>query len=287
MATTLSLLAVFVPVAFLGGIVGMFLKSFGLTMAFAIAVSLLVSFTLTPTLAARLLRPHGHAGRIDRALVRLVDVAYKPVERAYMALLAHSLRRRWLVVVACVAALATLPVLFKAVKKDFLPPVEEAEFVVNLRAPEGSTLAMTDLLAERVARDIRALSGVESTLLTIGDNEQRTANVAGIYVRLIPPDARKATQEDIMDRVRREVVPRHPAEWRITVLSVPPFNTGMSSANVQYFISGPDIARLLAVTADVLKEARNIPGIRDLDSNLIPGKPEGVARMDQIGRAHV
>jgi multidrug efflux pump subunit AcrB len=281
MATTLSLLAVFVPVAFLGGIVGMFLKSFGLTMAFAIAVSLLVSFTLTPTLSARMLRPHGHAGVIDRALGRLVDVAYKPLERAYMVLLAASLRRRGVVVLASIAALASLPALLKAVKKDFLPPVEEAEFVVNLRAPEGSTLAMTDLLAERVARDIRSLPGVESTLLTIGDNEQRTPNVAGIYVRLVSPEARKATQEDIMDRVRREVVPRHPREWRITVLSVPPFNTGMSSANVQYFISGPDIARLLAATAAVLKEAREIPGIRDLDSNLIPGKPEVIARMDR------
>lgn len=281
MATTLSLLAVFVPVAFLGGIVGMFLKSFGLTMAFAIAVSLLVSFTLAPTLAARMLRPHGHASRFDRAMTRVVDVAYKPVERLYMVLLAFSLRRRWVVVAACVVVLASLPPLFKAVKKDFLPPVEEAEFVVNLRAPEGSTLAMTDLLAERVARDIRAIPGVESTLLTIGDNEQRTANVAGIYVRLIPPEARKATQEDIMDRVRRDVVPRHPQEWRIAVLSVPPFNTGMSSANVQYFISGPDISRLLDVTAQVLKEARQIPGIRDLDSNLIPGKPEIVARMDR------
>ncbi len=281
MATTLSLLAVFVPVAFLGGIVGMFLKSFGLTMAFAIAVSLLVSFTLTPTLSARMLRPRGHAGAIDRPLGRLVDVAYKPLERAYMVLLAASLRRRGVVVFACIAALASLPALLKAVKKDFLPPVEEAEFVVNLRAPEGSTLAMTDLLAERVARDIRSLPGVESTLLTIGDNEQRTPNVAGIYVRLVSPEARKATQEDIMDRVRREVVPRHPREWRITVLSVPPFNTGMSSANVQYFISGPDIARLLAATAAVLKEAREIPGIRDLDSNLIPGKPEVIARMDR------
>lgn len=186
MATTLSLLAVFIPVAFLGGIVGMFLKSFGLTMAFAIAVSLLVSFTLLPALAARLFHHHETPGPWDRALERSVNLFKCPIERLYLVMLRFSLRHRGVVVVACVAVLATLPVLMKWVKKDFLPPVEEAEFVVSLRAPEGSTLAATDLLAERVAREIRRMTGVESTLLTIGDNEQRTANVAEIYVRLLP-----------------------------------------------------------------------------------------------------
>src|SRR5215813_7201884 len=103
LATTLSLIAVFVPVAFMGGIVGRFLKSFGLTMAFSIAVSLLVSFTLTPMLSARWLRrPHAQEGRAARPplLERMVDVAYKPVERAYMATLAWVMRRRWVVVVA-------------------------------------------------------------------------------------------------------------------------------------------------------------------------------------------
>ncbi len=281
MATTLSLLAVFVPVAFLGGIVGMFLKSFGLTMAFAIGVSLLVSFTLVPALAAKLFDHHEKPGPWDRALERLVNLVYHPIERLYLVLLRFSLRHRWIVVLACLAVLASLPMLMKRVKKDFLPPVEEAEFVVNLRTPEGSTLAATDLFAERVARDIRALPGVESTLLTIGDNEQRTANFAGIYVRLVPPEQREATQEAVMDRVRREISPRYPQEWRLTVLSVPPFNSGMSSANIQYFIAGPDLDVLTQATDAVVKEARQIPGIRDLDSTLIAGKPEITARVDR------
>ncbi len=281
MATTLSLLAVFVPVAFLSGIVGMFLKSFGLTMAFAIAVSLVVSFTLVPSLAAKLFSHHEKPGPWDRALERLVNLFYRPLERFYMLMLRFSLQRRWVVVVACVAVLGMLPMLLKTVKKDFLPPVEEAEFVVSLRAPEGSTLAATDLLAERVARDIRRLPGVESTLLTIGDNPQRTANFAEIFVRLTDPAARTEDQQTIMDRVRREIVPRHPAEWRLNVLSVPPFNAGVSSANVQYYIAGPDLDRLTQATHTVMREARKIPGIRDLDSTLIAGKPEITARVDR------
>ena len=279
MATTLSLLAVFVPVAFLSGIVGRFLKSFGLTMAFAIAVSLLVSFTLTPALSARLFRG-GHATGFDRKLEHLVNIFYRPVEAIYMVLLRFAMRHRWLVVLACVGILAAVPTLMRIVQKSFLPPVEEAEFVVNLRTPEGTSLAATDLAAERFARDLRNLAGVEGTLVTIGDNDQRTANLAGIFVRLSDP-AGRADQQTIMDEVRQKIVPRYPENWRISVLSVPPFNTGQSSANVQYFIAGPDLDVLTRATQSVMKDAAAIPGIRDLDSSLIPGKPEIMGTVDR------
>jgi multidrug efflux pump subunit AcrB len=186
--------------------VGRFLKSFGLTMAFAIAVSLLVSFTLTPALSARLFRG-GHATGFDRKLEHLVNIFYRPVEAIYMVLLRFAMRHRWLVVLACVGILAAVPTLMKIVQKSFLPPVEEAEFVVNLRTPEGTSLAATDLAAERFARDIRGLAGVEGTLVTIGDNDQRTANLAGIFVRLSDP-AGRADQQTIMDEVRQKIVPR-------------------------------------------------------------------------------
>jgi hydrophobe/amphiphile efflux-1 (HAE1) family protein len=280
MATTLSLLAVFVPVAFLSGIVGMFLKSFGLTMAFAIAVSLLISFTLVPSLAARMLGRRRKSW-IERALDRVVNVFYRPIEAVYMIMLRFSMRHRWVIILACFGALASLPTLMGIVQKSFMPPTEEAEFIVNIRVPEGTTLASTDLLGERVARSIRALPGVESTLLTIGDNDQRVPNLAGIYVRLTDPDTRSATQQDIMDQVRKEILPKYPAEWRMTVLAVPPFNTGQSSANIQFYVAGPDLDRLTAATDVIMKEAKNIPGIRDLDSTLISGKPEITASVDR------
>jgi len=280
MATTLSLLAVFVPVAFLSGIVGMFLKSFGLTMAFAIAVSLLISFTLVPSLAARMLGRRRKSW-IERALDRVVNVFYRPIEAVYMIMLRFSMRHRWVIILACFGALASLPTLMGIVQKSFMPPTEEAEFIVNIRVPEGTTLASTDLLGERVARSIRGLSGVESTLLTIGDNDQRVPNLAGIYVRLTDPDTRKATQQDIMDQVRKEILPKYPAEWRMTVLAVPPFNTGQSSANIQFYVAGPDLDRLTAATDVIMKEAKNIAGIRDLDSTLISGKPEITASVDR------
>jgi HAE1 family hydrophobic/amphiphilic exporter-1 len=197
-----------------------------------------------------------------------------------MVLLRFSMRHRWIIVLGCFGILAAVPTLMKIVQKSFLPPVEEAEFVVNIRTPEGTSLAATDLMAERFARAIRELPGVDGTLLTIGDNDQRTPNLAGIFVRLNDPALRE-DQQTLMDRVRKEIVPRFPTEWRITVLSVPPFNTGQSSANVQYFIAGPDLDTLTRATASVIKDVKDLPGIRDLDSTLIPGKPEISGSVDR------
>jgi HAE1 family hydrophobic/amphiphilic exporter-1 len=279
LATTLSLLAVFVPVAFLSGIVGMFLKSFGLTMAFAIAVSLLVSFTITPALSARMFR-NGVGTRFDVWLEHLVNLVYRPIEATYMLLLRFSMRHRWIIVLGCLGILFAVPTLMKNVQKSFLPPVEEAEFVVSIRTPEGTNLASTDLMVERFAREIRRIPGVVGTLLTIGDNDQRTPNLAEVFVRLNDP-ALRPDQQTIMDTVRQEVVPHFPPEWRISVMSVPPFNSGMSSANVQYFIAGPDLDVLTQATESVMREVKDLPGIRDLDSTLIPGKPEISGTVDR------
>lgn len=115
LATTLSLLAVFLPIAFVTGIIGRVLRGFGLTMSFAVAVSLLVSFTLTPMLASRWLTPAGTGVRRP-VLERLVDWLYRPVERAYLRALRSSLRHRWVIVLACTGALASCLPLLKTVK---------------------------------------------------------------------------------------------------------------------------------------------------------------------------
>jgi HAE1 family hydrophobic/amphiphilic exporter-1 len=107
MATTLSLMAVFIPVSFMPGIAGRFLRSFGLTMAFSIAVSLLVSFTLTPSLAARWISAHPKGSKAPSFLERGVNLFYRPIERGYVALLRWVMRHRWVLVLACVGSLGT------------------------------------------------------------------------------------------------------------------------------------------------------------------------------------
>ena len=280
LATTLSLLAVFVPVAFMNGIVGRFLKSFGLTMAFAIAVSLFVSFTLTPMLSARWLRAQrplsggGAAANRKSLLERMVDRLYLPVERAYMRVLGFVMHRRWIVVIAGVAALVAIVPLGKAVKKGFLPDSDEAHFEINVRAPEGTTLEQTGLTAERIAREVRALPHVESTLVTIGDNAQRTPNLASIYVKLSDPRERRVTQNDLMERVRRQVLDKQDPSLRTDVSLVPLFAGGMAQALIMYDLSGPDLAQLQRYSDDVVARMKKVPGAVDVSSSLIGGKPE-------------
>jgi hydrophobe/amphiphile efflux-1 (HAE1) family protein len=283
LATTLSLMAVFLPVAFMSGIIGRFLKSFGLTMAFAILVSLLVSFSLTPMLAARWLEappPEGQAVH-KSFLERLVDRFYRPIESFYMVVLRWVMRRRWVVVVAACLTLGSCVPLAGAVPKGFTPPNDVAEFDVNMRAPEGTSLAETRILAERLARDVRALPGVSHTLVTIGNDSSVTRNLANVFVHLVDPRERAEDQFAIMDRVRNEVVPRQPKNLRIDVSQTAQISSGQSQAQVQYTINGPDLNQLARYTGAILERFRQVKGAVDVDSNLIVGNPEVHVEIDR------
>jgi hydrophobic/amphiphilic exporter-1 (mainly G- bacteria), HAE1 family len=275
LATTLSLLAVFLPVAFMGGIIGRFFQSFGLTMAFAIGVSMIVSFSLTPMLAARLLSlpPEGDEGKRTR-LERFVDAFYLPIERGYVAMLRWIMAHRWVIVVASVATLASCFPMANAVPKGFQPEDDLAEFEVSIRAPEGSSLLETRLIGERIATEIRELPTVEHTLLTIGGDAQKSRNLANIYVRLVDPRQRAQNQTQVMDQVRREIVSRQRKDLRIQVSLSALISTGESTAAVQYAIYGPDLAKLERYTQQILERFRKVPGAVDVDSNLIVGNPE-------------
>ena len=277
LATTLSLLAVFMPVAFMGGIPGRFLKSFGLTMAAAIAISLFVSFTLTPMLASRWLRmdPRPAHERQKYFLERVVDVFYRPIERLYMKLLGWVMNHRWVVVVAAAATLGSCFPLMKATPKGFLPKNDEAQFEITVRTSEGTSLAATNIAAERIAREVRDWPEVTETVLTIGDTPEKTRNLARIFVRLVPPDQRQLSQDQLQDKVRREIVPKQPKEYRMQVLAVPAFSGGgFSAATVQYIMTGPDLDRLGVIAGEATKRMKAIPGAVDVDTSLVTGNPE-------------
>ena len=274
LATTLSLVAVFLPVAFMGGIVGKFLNSFGLTMAFAIGVSLVVSFTITPMLAARWIDPPTHGKAKESFLERLVNSFYYPIERVYMVMLRWSMAHRWVIVIACCATLGATGPLFKLVPKGFLPPNDEANFEINIRAPEGTSLQATRIIAERIARDTRRLPGVSYTLTTIGDNDQKTPNLANVYVKLSDPKDRTESQADMVARARKEIVSKQPRDLRIDVSDVQAFNSGNSSKVVQFIINGPSLDGLAKYADQVVEKLRHIDGATDVDSNLVLGKPE-------------
>jgi hydrophobe/amphiphile efflux-1 (HAE1) family protein len=283
LATTLSLIAVFLPIAFMNSIPGRLFKAFGLTMTFSIAISLIVSFSLTPMLGARWLRPPTDATGTRRPfLERVVDVAYKPLERAYARGMRWSLRHRWVVVVACFATIGSCVPVSKHVPAGFIPLSDDAQFEVNVRVPEGTGVAATQDITERVARAIRAYPEVQSTLTTIGDDAQRTANLANIYVRLKDPAERRATQLDVMDRTRKEIVASLDPSIRANVSDVAIIvGGGLSTQKVQYVVRGPDLEELARHATAIKERLKKSPTAVDVDSTWVVGNPEVRATIDR------
>jgi HAE1 family hydrophobic/amphiphilic exporter-1 len=273
LATTLSLMAVFVPVAFVGGIPGRFLKNFGYTMAFAVGVSLFVSFSLTPMLSARALKA-SEPGAKPPVLSRIVDVFYRPIERVYMRMLTFSMSHRWVIVVACALAFASCGPIAKRVPGGFLPVDDQAQFEMSVRTPEGTSAEETALISERIAQRARQLPGVAHSVVTVAGGDQQVANLASIYVGLTDPRDRKLTQQQLMERARKEILAKLPADLRTSVGEVAAFSTGASTAAVQYVLAGPDLERLQEFASQMEKEIRKEPAVVDFDTNLVVGKPE-------------
>jgi HAE1 family hydrophobic/amphiphilic exporter-1 len=281
MATTMSLLAVFLPVGFMGGIVGRFMSSFGFTSAFAIAVSLLVSFTLTPMLCSRFLKApakqlgEGHAAHSskDSFLFRHLDVWYT-------RMLVWSMAHRKTVVMASVLVVLSIVPLFAVVGKNFLPDDDASQYNVIVRAPEGTSLAATTNLAERVAQDIRALPGVKHTLMTAGGGADRSVNNSSIYVDLKDLDKRTVSQQQLMQRTR-DLLKKYPADIHTSVDLVSTVGGNQSNADVQYFIQGQDLDKLAQYSEKLLGEMKNIPNLVDTDTTLRSGKPEVQLSIDR------
>ena len=271
MATTLSLLAVFLPVGFMGGIVGRFMSSFGFTSAFAIAVSLLVSFTLTPMLSSRFIKPpkeaagSGHSSK-DGHVFRFID-------GHYTAMLKWALAHRWVMVGFCLLAIMSIVPLFMLVGKNFLPNDDQSQFNVLVRTPEGTSLAATTALAQNIATDIRGLNGVQHTLMTAGGGADASVNTAAIFVKLVDLNQRTLGQSDFMQQTR-QFLKNYPKEIHSSVELVSSIGGNQSNAEVQYFIQGPDLKQLQKYSDILVKKINQIPGATDGDSTLRSGKPE-------------
>src|SRR5688572_7722946 len=305
-ATTLSLLAVFLPVGFMAGMVGRFMSSFGFTASFAIAVSLLVSFTLTPMLAARMIKRKRRVsvpasrdsdrvsdspeiGKRDYSLAEFKEKYgqahskegrfYRPIDRAYTRMLEWSMAHRWAIVgLSVFVIISTIP-LFMFVGKNFLPVDDQSQFEVNVRVPEGSTLSFTSALAERMAADLRKLPGVTDTLVTIGSGQQQIVNIANIYTKLTPIADRSVTQNELMARARDEIIAKYmkefPDQLRTSVNSVAAISGGgFRNVDIQYVIGGPDLDKLTKYSSNMLAKLKTMPDVVDADSTLISGKPE-------------
>ncbi len=298
LATTLSLMAVFVPIGFMQGIVGRFMSSFGLTASFAVGISLIVSFTLTPMLAARLIKRkraepdgrnlgiqgdgmlEGGGGETSNQKSEISNSDskhtgwFRYVDEVYAWLLQFSMGNRWVIVTLCALVFLSIVPLFTYVGKNFLPVDDQSQFEVSVRAPEGTSLGGTAQTMERIASKIRQQPGVTDTLVTIGGGQAQVVNSGTIYVKLADIKDRSKRQE-LMMADTRELLKEFPPELRTAVQQVQAFSGGgFRNANVQFLIAGPDLKNLEDYSAKILEHMKTIPDAVDIDSTLIAGKPE-------------
>jgi HAE1 family hydrophobic/amphiphilic exporter-1 len=268
-ATTLSLIVIFLPTAFMEGRVGRFWQSFGITTAFAIGISLLIALTLTPMLCSRWLKPKKHEA--EGAKKSLVARFNGVLDRGYGALVAWSLRWRWLVVLVSVAVvLSTIP-LSGLVGKDFMPQDDTNEFSVALTMPEGSDLASASTVAAELEQKLRTLRGVELIWTRIGaQSGGDDVTQVEIYVRIAPLEKRSYSQFDVMDDARAMLAPY--ADLRPSVSNVG--SVGGGHAQLSFSLRGPDLDRLNVYAARLMDRMRTDPAFVDVDSGAAVRKPE-------------
>lgn len=285
MATTLSLVVIFIPVSFLSSISGRFLYQFGITAAIAVLVSLLVSFTLTPMLCARLVKPardsgHGRDGRLETLYVQVLDRALRhPIKVTLAALL---------------VMLSVVP-LYGLVPQDYIPSdVDEGEFEVNVQAPESVSVTAMDDVMRHVEGVVRAMPVVRSALTTVGGGFLSGVARGSIYVRIAPHEERRfslgrfmgallrgepgaafagnVTQREVMGSIRKKLASLQ--DVRVQVRNQRSFNIGGGNFDIDFVVRGPDLAELARYSSMLRDRATELGGMVDIDTTLRLDRPE-------------
>jgi HAE1 family hydrophobic/amphiphilic exporter-1 len=297
MATTFSLVVIFVPVSFMSSISGRFLYQFGITAAAAVLVSLLVSFTLTPMMSARLLHVSGSGIKPGEAPQSRRGF-YRHIDRFYAWLLGRSLRRRWLVAALALITIATSIPLYRYVRQEYIPSnVDEGEFDVSVIAPEGTSFTAMSDVAREIEGVLRSVPGIQLVLASIGGGGAfGSVNGARYYVRLVPHDQRTFSwrrllqrdprkafegnyrQRDVIQEVRRRL--RKYSDLRVAVRNPQTISLGGPNFDIDFALLGPDLLSLVGY-AEALRQRAPELGLLDADITLRLDKPEMQVEIDR------
>ncbi|MGH9658310.1 MAG: efflux RND transporter permease subunit [Bryobacteraceae bacterium] len=299
MATTLSLVVIFLPVSFMSSISGRFLYSFGVTAAVAILVSLLVSFSLTPMMSSRMLNLRGHSpGQSRRGF-------YAWIDRVYSRLLWWAMHRRAVVAGLALLVMASCVPLYRIVGQEYIPTnVDESEFEMSISAPEGASLAAMEEVVTRVEKELFSLPGVEHVLSTSGASFLNMVNNAQLFIRIRdiedrvfspsrlwrltlegrPLDAFRGlfSQRDVMAAIRERMA-LFP-DLRVQIRNAQSYQQGSAPVDIDFAIRGPEIQLLSQYSERLRDEALKLPGLVDIDTSLRLTKPELRVAIDR-GRA--
>ncbi|MEY2952269.1 MAG: hypothetical protein RLZZ401_356 [Pseudomonadota bacterium] len=280
LATTFSIVAVFLPIGFMGGIIGKFFHEFGITIVAAVLISMFVSFTLDPMLSSIWHDPsidnHGRRGPpvtlYDKTIGRITgwfDRATEALADTYQGILRWSLRHKLATVLVAVAVFATSIVMLPLLGTEFVPKADFSETTLSFNTSVGSSLEATEAKARQVERIVREFPEVRYTLATINTGNAQGKIYANIYVRLVDRTARKRNVEEMSALLRDRLA----SVAGITVTHVGLLDAVGGNKQIEFSLQGPDLKELERLTALVRSKVKDIPGLVDLDSSVKPDKP--------------
>jgi HAE1 family hydrophobic/amphiphilic exporter-1 len=308
LATTISLVIVFLPVSFLSSVTGRLLYEFGITATVAVMISMLVSFSLTPMMCSRMLKPAqppadaGGDPSDQRREVASRRGFYRYIEDFYMWCLRFSMRRRWFVLAVSLAVIASNVPLYRMVQQDYIPTdVDEGEFEARISAPEGTSIGAMEEMILAVEPKVRNIPGVVHVLSTVSGSSPRGTSSASMYVRLDDLEGRvfsfgrlfrgllagdpgaawrgNYNQRDKMREVR-SIIGAYP-ELRTSVRNLTSFRQG-APVDLDFVVAGPDLEELAEFTERLRDRVReDLPGLVDVDTTLRLDKPNLLAHIDR------
>jgi hydrophobic/amphiphilic exporter-1 (mainly G- bacteria), HAE1 family len=269
LAVTLAVVAVFVPVAFMEGIMGRFFYQFGVTVAVAVLISYLVSMTLTPMFSARILSEHQGHGPVSRA----IEGVLVGIERRYRSALAWALAHRAWTMAGASVVLALTFVMAGFLKATFIPQQDMSMAKVTVELPAGTPLLETQRTLDDLTRQIRAVPGVTNAFAIAGAGAQEEVNKGEITVNLVPIDRRAYGQQDFKQYLRRTLRVSPAA-----VMAVQDYNAMAGGGNraqpVQFNLRSTNWDDLLASVEKVKARMKTQPGFVDVDTTYRAGKPQ-------------
>jgi HAE1 family hydrophobic/amphiphilic exporter-1 len=288
MATTLSLVIIFVPIAFTTGYARRYLNQFGWTMAFAVIVSMLVSFTLTPMLSSRLLKRVGvkrspaPAGVAVAAEARPYRTSkelrfFRWIDRRYGRMLEWALDHRALVALGALGVFALTIPLNGLVGRDFIPADDQNEFQAIFDAPVDSSLEGTAAIAKELAERYEKIPGVAFAYPNIGEREDHCHT----YVRLIPASQRNFTYLDVADQIRKIWAEPRYKDLRTKIWFPSALGGSENTGSIQPMVLGPDYLRVAGLASQLAGKLRNIKGLVDVSAQVNLNSPEFQVHIDR------
>jgi hydrophobic/amphiphilic exporter-1 (mainly G- bacteria), HAE1 family len=279
MATTFSIIAVFVPIAFMKGIIGRFFYEFGITVAFAVLVSLFVSFTLDPMLSSRWYDPAIETNRRRRGLSRMLEVFdehFWNLRNVYEKAIGFSLKHRAWIMVMSLLFFGISLVLFDKLGQEFMPSYDRGEFQVSFKTNPGSTLEQTEGISNDIVRRILGKPGVDYAFATIGAGSASALNEGAIYVKLKSAKERPFSDKELRSQLRKELM-----DYGRAIVSLEDVEDMGDAKPLQLSVKGLDTAEIDRISRQAMDMVRSVPGAVDVDRSLDRDKPEIRVSMDR------